>query len=176
MRYGTAFWTLLLTPALFTPPSSAAEQSPLPAIVANDNRAPAGNLKDGILNLRLELRQARWYAEAGDGVYEDVYAFAEQGHPPQSSGPLLRMPQGTSIHASLHNLLPLAAKVYGLHSYPSDPQQVVQLAAGETREVQFDAGEPGTYLYWATTPGGVSMNLNQGDKTAVTYAKRLLHL
>ena len=68
MRHGTAFWALLLTPALFTPSSSAAEQSPLPAIGANDNRTPAGNLKNGILNLRWDLRQARWYAEALDGV------------------------------------------------------------------------------------------------------------
>jgi len=172
MGYGTAFWTLLLALALFTPPSSAAEQSPLPVIVANDNRTPAGNLKDGILNLRLELRQARWYAEAADGVYEDVYAFAEQGHPPQSSGPLVRMPQGTRIHASLHNLLPLAAKVYGLHSYPGDPHQVVQLAADETREVQFDAGEPGTYMYWATTSDADldDVEKRQGEETLLTGA------
>jgi hypothetical protein len=59
MRYGTAFWTLLLTPALFIPHSSAAEQSPLPAIVANDNRTPAGNLKDGILNLTTNYPHSR---------------------------------------------------------------------------------------------------------------------
>src|SRR5713101_8075563 len=112
MRYGAAFGTLLLTTVLFTPLPSAAEQSPLPVIVANDNRTPAGNLKNGILNLHLELRPARWYPEAADGVYEDVYGFGEEGHPPQSSGPLLRVPQGTHIHASLHNLLPVAAKVY----------------------------------------------------------------
>src|SRR5215472_9842329 len=130
MRYDSVFWTLLLVSTLFTPLLSGAEQSPLPVVVANDNRTPAGGLKDGVLHLRLELRQARWYAEGADGVYEDVYAFAEEGHPPQSSGPLLRVPQGTRIHASLRNLLPSAAKVYGLHSHP---------------------GEPGTYMYWATT-------------------------
>jgi|SRR5215472_1304752 len=151
MRYDSVFWTLLLVSTLFTPLLSGAEQSPLPVVVANDNRTPAGGLKDGVLHLRLELRQARWYAEGADGVYEDVYAFAEEGHPPQSSGPLLRVPQGTRIHASLRNLLPSAAKVYGLHSHPGDPGQAVQLAAGESREVQFDAGEPGTYMYWATT-------------------------
>lgn len=151
MRYGAAFWTVLLATTLFFPLTSAAEQSPLPLIVANDNRTPAGNFKDGILNLRLELRQARWYAEAADGVYEDGYAFAEQGHPPQSPGPLLRVPQGTRVHAGIHNLLPLAAKIHGLHSHPGDPDEFVQVNAGETREVQFDAGEPGTYLYWATT-------------------------
>jgi FtsP/CotA-like multicopper oxidase with cupredoxin domain len=143
---------LLLAPALFMPVlSSAGQQPPVPVISANDNRTPAGNLKDGILNLRLELRPARWYAEAADGVYKDGYAFAEQGHPPQSPGPLLRVPQGTRVHASIHNLLPLAAKIHGLHSHPGDPDEFVQVNAGETREVHFDAGEPGTYLYWATT-------------------------
>ena len=172
MSYTSVFWTLLLAPALFTPLSSAAEQSPLPVIAANDNRTPAGTLRDGVLNLRLELRQARWYAEEGDGVYEDVYAFAEEGHPPQSSGPLLRVPQGTHVHASLHNLLPLAAKVYGLHSHPGDPDQAITLAAGETREVQFEAGDPGTYMYWATTSDARLDDLErrQGEETLLAGA------
>jgi FtsP/CotA-like multicopper oxidase with cupredoxin domain len=172
MCSGSALWTLLLIATLFSPPSSAAEPSPLPVVVANDNRTPAGNLKDGTLNLRLELRQARWYAEGMDGVYEDIYAFAEEGHPPQSSGPLLRVPQGTRIHASLHNLLPLAAKVYGLHSHPGDPDRAIQLAAGETREVQFDAGEPGTYMYWATTSDAHldRVEEREGEETLLTGA------
>lgn len=152
MCYAGALWALIFVATLFTPLfACAADQSSLPVIVANDNRTPAGALKDGVLRLRLELRRARWYAEAADGVYEDVYAFAEQGRPPQGSGPLIRVPQGARIHVSLHNLLPSTAKVYGLHSYPGDPDEAVQLAAGEIREVQFDAGEPGTYMYWATT-------------------------
>ena len=143
---------LLLAPALLMPVlSSAGQQPPLPVISANDNRTPAGTLRDGILNLRLELRQARWYAEAADGVYKDGYAFAEQGHPPQSPGPLLRVPQGTRVHASIHNLLPSAAKIYGLHFHPHDADDFAEVNAEETREVQFDAGEPGTYMYWATT-------------------------
>ena len=172
MRFGAASWTLLLTPTLFSPLASTAEQSPLPVIMANDNRTPAGNLKDSARNLRLELRQARWYAEGADGVYEDVYAFAEEGRPPQSSGPLIRVSQGTRIHASLHNLLPWAAKVYGLHSHPGDPDEVVQLAAGETREVQFDAGEPGTYMYWATTSDAHldHVEQRQGEETLLTGA------
>jgi FtsP/CotA-like multicopper oxidase with cupredoxin domain len=156
---------LLLALALLTPVSSyAAQQPPIPVIVANDNRTPAGTLKDGILNLRIELRQARWYAEAPDGVYKDGYAFAEQGHPPQSPGPLLRVPSGTRIHASIHNLLPLAAKIYGLHPYPRDSDEFVEVKAGETREVQFDAGEPGTYLYWATTSSAHLDRVEERDK------------
>src|SRR5207245_2236789 len=78
MCYGAVIRSLLAL--LLFAPLSWAEQTPLPVVVANDNRTPAGNLKDGILNLSLELRQARWYAEAADGVYEDLYAFAEEGH------------------------------------------------------------------------------------------------
>src|SRR6516164_6817025 len=172
MRHDSAFWASLLATSLFIAVPSAAEQLPLPVIVANDNRTPAGNLKDGILNLRLELRQARWYAEAADGVYEDVYAFAEQGRPLQIPGPLLRVPQHTRIHGSIHNLLPLAAKIYGLHSHPGDPDAFVELKAGETREVQFDAGEPGTYLYWATTSSAHfdSAEERQGEETLLTGA------
>jgi hypothetical protein len=42
---------LLLVPALFNPVSFAAEPSPLPVIVVNDNRTPAGNLNDCIQEL-----------------------------------------------------------------------------------------------------------------------------
>lgn len=152
--------------------SPAIEQSQLPVVVANDNRAPAGNLKQGILDSRLELRQARWYAEAPDGVYEDGYAFAEQGRSPQSPGPLLRVPQGTRVHVSIHNFLPLAAKIYGLHSHPGDPEQFLQVKAGESRELEFDAGEPGTYLYWATTSNAHldRMEERQGEENLLTGA------
>jgi FtsP/CotA-like multicopper oxidase with cupredoxin domain len=172
MRFGTVFWTPLLATTLLLSLPSAAEQSPPTVIVANDNRTPAGTLQNGILNLRLELRQARWYAEAPDGVYEDGFAFAEQGHPPQSPGPLLRVPQGTRVHASIHNLLPLAAKIHGLHSHPGDPDESLQVKAGETTEVQFDAGEPGTYLYWATTSDAHldRAEERQGEETLLTGA------
>jgi len=131
--------------------SNAADDSSLPAVLANDNRTPAGQLKNGVLNLHLELRAGRWYPEEQGGAYRDVYTFAEEGHAPQSSGPLIRVPQRTQIHATLRNTLPAAAKIYGLHRHPGDPKDALTLGPGETREVQFLAGDPGTYLYWATT-------------------------
>src|SRR6516162_159143 len=106
MPYRNALWVFWLTTALFTPIWSLGEASQLPLVVPNDNRTPAGDFKQGVLNLHLELREARWYAEADGGVYKDVYVFGEEGRPPQSSGPLVRVPQGTPIHTSLHNLLP----------------------------------------------------------------------
>lgn len=145
-RWGVAWFVLLLFVAL----AKSANNS-LPVVVPNDNRTPAGQLHDGLLNLRLELRQARWYPEKEGGCYRDVYAFAEQGAAPQSSGPLIRVPQGTQIHATVRNTLSLTTKIYGLHQHPGDPNEALLLAPGETRAVQFVAGDSGTYLYWATT-------------------------
>jgi manganese oxidase len=127
------------------------EVSPLPLVMANNNRTPAGLLKNGVLELQLDLRRGRWYPGDEGGGYRDIYAFAEVGHVPQSSGPLIRVPQGTEIHVIVHNTLPLRAKIYGLHRHPGDAKDSLRLAPGETHELQFLAGEPGTYLYWATT-------------------------
>jgi FtsP/CotA-like multicopper oxidase with cupredoxin domain len=137
--------------------------------MANDNRTPAGQLKNGVLNLLLEIRAGVWYPEEEGGGHREVYAFAEEGRAPQSSGPLIRVPQGTQIHATVHNTLPLAAKIYGLHRHSGDQKDTVTLAPSETRELQFLAGEPGTYLYWATT-SDKSLEDRDGAETLLSGA------
>ncbi len=138
-----------------------ATDAALPNISANDNRVPAGRLESGVLTLHLELREGLWHREAeegrdGAGSLEtrgaiDVYSFAEEGHEPQTPGPLIRVPQGTELHVSVHNLLPVAVFVHGLDQHPGNGNNVMQLAPGETKEARFAAGEPGSYIYWAST-------------------------
>ena len=128
-----------------------AESPSLPLVMANDNRTPAGQLKDGVLKLELEVSQGRWYPEDEKGQYRDAYAFGEKGRPPQSSGPLIRVPQGTTIRITIQNTLTMTVKIRGLHTHPGDPNQTVNMQPGETRELEFPAGEPGTYPYWGTT-------------------------
>jgi len=81
----------------------------------------------------------------------DAYAFAEMGGAPQIPGPLIRVPQNTRIHLSVRNTLRETTKIAGLNAHPAHTPEALSLAPGETRELQFNAGEPGTYLYWATT-------------------------
>jgi FtsP/CotA-like multicopper oxidase with cupredoxin domain len=148
-RITVGIWLVILISgsafAQTTPTSS------LQAIQANDNRTPAGQLKNGVLELRLELRQGSWYPESDSGGHREVYAFAEEGRAPQIPAPLIRVPQGTRIHIVLRNMLPLAAKLYGLHQHPGGSKDTVSVAPGEIRTLQFLAGEPGTYIYKAAT-------------------------
>jgi FtsP/CotA-like multicopper oxidase with cupredoxin domain len=132
---------------------------------ANDNRKPAGVLKDGVLTLDLELGEGRWFPEAETGNSIVVQTFAEQGGPPQIPGPLIRVPLGTVIHARVRNTLATGAVVYGLHERPAEKDVPLEVPTGEMREVRFPAGAPGTYHYWAATKGKPMRDRFEEDAT-----------
>lgn len=124
----------------------------LPRIEANRNLSPAGQLRDGVLTVQLEIREGDWYPEAETGPTVVVQAFAEVGRALQIPGPLIRVPEGTEVRATVRNVLEKGtARVYGLHGRPGDGKVPLEIAAGEIREVRFKLTAPGTYHYWATT-------------------------
>ena len=86
----------------------------VPVAAINDNRAPAGVLCSGVLTLHLEIRPALWYPEKDGGPHLTVGAFAEEGHAPQIPGPLIRVPEGTEISATVRNLLDHTIYIHGL--------------------------------------------------------------
>ena len=119
---------------------------------ANDNRTPAGTLRDRKLDLKLDIVNAQWFPEAETGPSVTMQAFAEVGHAPEIPGPLIRVPEGTEIHITLHNsLTDSEVVVHGLNTRPALTDDVVRIPAGATREVTFQSGPPGTYFYWATS-------------------------
>ena len=127
-------------------------QAVLPRIEANRNLTPAGRLRDGVLTLRLEIREGDWYPEADSAPAAVVQAFGEEGRPLQIPGPLVRVPAGTEVRATVRNTLDKgSAKFYGLHERPGDGKQPLEIPAGQIREVRFTLTVPGTYHYWATT-------------------------
>jgi manganese oxidase len=126
-----------------------------PRILANDNRSPTGTLLDRVLTVRLVAEQGAWQPEGPGGRTFSVQAFREETGSPSIPGPLVRVPVGTEIHVSIRNNLPRATlRMFGLQQRPAAAAyEPLQIPAGETREVRFLAGEPGTYHYWATTTG-----------------------
>src|SRR6185295_18544590 len=68
----------LLAACACTPPSARRAER----ITPNDNRHPAGALRDSALTVDLEVRRGRWYPEADDGPSVEVLAFAEGGRRP----------------------------------------------------------------------------------------------
>lgn len=144
----------LLTIALFwlTATAAAAAGESLPAIATNYNHHPAGELRNGVLTLQLEIGQGIWHPESDNGPGLPVYAFGEAGRDLQNPGPLIRVPQGTQIHVSVHNTLPIPVHIYGLaQPGPGYDDHALQLAPGGTERVNFTTGTPGVYFYWGAT-------------------------
>jgi FtsP/CotA-like multicopper oxidase with cupredoxin domain len=119
-------------------------------LVANSNQIPAGRFAKGQLTIRLEAAMGEWYPEENDGPALKVAAFREEGRRLSTPGPLLRVPEGTEINATLHNHLDQPLTVHGLHGRPGDAKEILIVPSGESREIHFLAGAPGTYFYWGS--------------------------
>ena len=74
-------------------------------IVPNDNRRSGGTLGHGVLTVALEARTGVWRPEGDSGRALDVAAFGEAGKALSTPGPVIRVPLGTEIHATIRNRL-----------------------------------------------------------------------
>ncbi len=93
------------------------------------------------------IARGEWHPEADDGMALSVYAFGEEGRPLQNPGPLIRVPRGTEVHASVHNALAVGITVHGLGD-ASQGDAVLHVPPQATKEVQFKATTPGLFFYW----------------------------
>lgn len=144
---------LILTLLVSGCAATASAATDLPAIAANNNQVPAGRLLNGVLTIQIEAAMGNWYPEENDGRAFRSAAFREAGGKLSTPGPFIRVPEGTRIHASIHNLLDQPLAIHGLHARPNNGQEVLTIPPGETREIIFQADAPGTYLYWASRTG-----------------------
>ena len=146
-RFGVAALTALVC---FGVSGAGSKPADLRRVVPNDNRRPAGVLREGVLTIKLDVRIGAWYPEGpgGDSVIAPV--FAEAGRPPQVPGPLIRGPTGTVIEAIIRNgLSDSTITMYGMVSRPAARDDSLRILPGESRTVRFAAGVPGTYFYAA---------------------------
>jgi FtsP/CotA-like multicopper oxidase with cupredoxin domain len=138
------------TIAPLTPPPA---ERPLTEVVTNDNRTPSGSLAGGTLTLKLRAAEGVWRPEGPTGPALQVQAFGEGTSSLMVPAPLIRVPEGTEIVASVRNDVDAPLRVHGLCERRGAPCAPLEVASGETGQVRFKAGEPGTYHYWATTTG-----------------------
>ncbi len=142
-------------------------------IAINDNRKAAGATSDGVLTVRLEARVGEWRPDSDAGLGVRVKAFAIEGQPMQVPGPLLRVTEGTEVHAFVTNSTDENLAVHGLYTRPGTQAHSADsllVPPGETRDVRFVAGAPGTYYYWGAGGPSTSMGQRPGMDTQLTGA------
>ena len=131
--------------------ASVPTAAPLDSVVPNDNRVAGGQMRGNVRELRLVARRARWRPDLGVDSMATVQVFAEEGRTPTIPGPLLRATTGTELHVSVRNDMPDSVLVvHGLRG-GTFTDDTLHVRPGDTRELRFRAGTPGTYLYWGTT-------------------------
>jgi manganese oxidase len=169
---------LLLTAMAVARPTTA-------TAICNDNRTPAGTLTNGVLTIHLEARPAVWYPNENGKTSLLVSAFAEEGRAPQIPGPILRVPAGTEISATIRNSLDHTIYIHGLAPRPeanmppsplpadftttSDSASVLEMSPGAFRELHFRSGAAGSYYYWASN-NGQSLLMRTGPDSMLSGA------
>lgn len=155
---------LVLTLTLPLTGVAAVARQELPRAAPNDNRTPAGVLRDGVLTVALEAKRTMWHPDGDTLPGLAIEAFAETGKQPTAPGPLLRVPAGTEIQASVRNSLERDSITFHVPANVSRAAEgsltdSVVVPPGEVRDLRFRAATPGTYLYRATTGSPISRRL-----------------
>ena len=129
--------------------------SPLPIADPNDNRRPAGTLRDGVLAVTLEARRVRWHPNGDSLPGMEVEAFGEPGRAAQVPGPLIRVPAGTETRLTVRNTFTSDTLSFivptAMRGEPGPPLDSVRVVPGASAELVFKAAVPGNYYYRATT-------------------------
>jgi FtsP/CotA-like multicopper oxidase with cupredoxin domain len=124
--------------------AAATAQSTAQTVEVNDNRRPAGILADGALTVRIHAARGAWRPERDEGPALNVAAFGEEGGPLVTPGPLLRVSEGTDVIIRVRNTLAERLSIHGLVTRPAVEDAVFTVEPGQTREIRFAAGAPGT--------------------------------
>lgn len=129
---------------------AAVDLSGLPKVVTHDNLKSAGVLKDGVLTVHLTLKEGAWHPDADDGAAIPALTVAEEEGAPSMPGPMIRVPEGTRIHAYFRNTQIFPVFLHGMNTRPGDAKSAVAIPPMQTKEFDFVAGAPGTYFYYVT--------------------------
>ncbi|HET6981283.1 MAG TPA: multicopper oxidase domain-containing protein [Myxococcaceae bacterium] len=128
--------------------SRPASRPALPTVASNENRVPAGTLRDGVVLIDLDVLEGIWEPEHLVPSFS-ILAFAETGRGPTNPGPLIRVVQGTPVQATIHNRTARDLWIHGLHARPGRLPPLRVPAQGQA-SVRFETPSIGTYDYFGT--------------------------
>jgi FtsP/CotA-like multicopper oxidase with cupredoxin domain len=97
---------------------------------------------EGQLTIHLEAATGEWYPEENDGPPLRVAAFREEGGSLFTPGPLIRVVEGTEIHATISNRLDQPLTIHGLHSRPGSGKDVLIVCSRRTPRGKFSRRSP----------------------------------
>lgn len=159
-------FTVSLHPRLIDP----ADATGFPKIQPNDNRKPAGKLEDGQLHVALEVVWGDFHPETRNRPGLRVAAIAEKGKSPTIPAPLIRVPEGTMINATIYNSLPDSTiTLFGFQERPGNERDSVFVLPGNSKTISFKAGEQGTYLYSVVLGKGISFDIAEEEQLAGAF-------
>jgi FtsP/CotA-like multicopper oxidase with cupredoxin domain len=145
--------------------------SGLDPILANDNRLPAGVLNNNQLSLNLQVKWGDFRMETPDRPGLKMVAIGEVGKPATIPSPLIRVKKGTTIHAKVHNTLKDSTiTIYGFQKRPYTQTDSLFILPGETKQVRFEAGDAGTYMYWLKLGKGHKQEMFAEEKEQLAGA------
>ena len=120
-------------------------------IESNDNRRPAGTLRGGVLTVRIDARDGTWMPDGPKGHHYSVAAFGEAGRTGTTPGPVLRVPLGAEVRATVRNTLGKTLWMYGLGAKRGITTDSVAIAPGASHEFRFRPDAPGLFYYVGRT-------------------------
>jgi manganese oxidase len=164
-----ALLALLLAPTCSVAAETVGKGTAQGDVQTHGNTKPAGALKNGTLTLKLRAARGLWRPEKESGPALAIEAFGEVSGPLMAPAPLIRIPEGTEVAASVRNDLDVTLRVHGLCEHNGDPCAPLELAAGASRDVRFKSGRAGTYGYWADTTG-LPMGMRFGSDSQLSGA------
>ncbi len=132
---------------------AGAQAAGLPQIVANDNTKAAGRLQRGVLHIGLVAKRGLWYPDGPGTVGLPIEAFGESGKPLRIPGPLLHVPLGTRVVATVRNELSHDLTVRGLAAPRNMMTSALLVRRGATRSVSFVLDRAGAFGYYASDKG-----------------------
>jgi FtsP/CotA-like multicopper oxidase with cupredoxin domain len=172
-----ALIAMLLAPTCSVAAAEKADTpAALPTVRTHGNTQRAGVLKNGTLTLNLRARRGLWRPEKEAGPALEIEALGETDGPLMAPAPLIRIPEGTQVVASVRNDLDVSMRVHGLCERGGDPCAPIEVPAGAAREVRFKSGRAGTYGYWAETTGlGMAMRFGIDSQLSGAFVVDPVH-